>query len=487
MAWKFTHAADAAAQIVVQNALFKGRKKLSSLIMPWCTYTDPQIAHVGMYEMVVESAAMNSEGVKIHDTRIIVFTRLPVPGQVKTRLIPSLSPNGAADLQRRMTEFTVQQASRTAIPMQIRFAGGTEFHMRQWLGADFEFAPQGEGDLGERMARAAKDAFEDGARKVIIVGCDCPDNRCSNMLAAIRMLDQAPCIIGPASDGGYYLIGLRTPQPELFSDIDWGTESVFRQTVAKIDDYQLLPMLNDVDEPQDIPLKISVIIPALNEAGLIGATVQAVLEGFNTEAIVVDGGSLDKTQEIAKQAGADVFISDPGRALQMNCGAKKATGDIMLFLHADSGLPTGWDRHVRETMKRPGTTLGFFRFAIKDTFPGKGLITFGANVRSRFLKKPYGDQGLFFWRNEFKALGEFPELPILEDVYLVKRAGKHGRIRCANAELLTSGRRWMKYGAVRTTLMNQAVLIAAWFGADLQKLRDTYRNGKNPFHAFLSQ
>jgi hypothetical protein len=431
--------------------------------------------------MVVESAAMTLETAALHNARVILFTRFPVPGEVKTRLIPFLGADGAADLQRRMTEFMVRQVRRTGVPMQIRYVGGSESQMREWLGIEAHYAPQGPGDLGERMSRAFAQAFEDGADKVLVIGCDCPDNRSTNILEAIKKLDEAPCVIGPASDGGYYLIGLREPYPELFQGIDWGTGTVFRQTVGKIHAHRLLSVLDDVDEPRDIPPRISVIIPALNEEGVISATVAAAQEGFDTEAIVVDGGSVDKTVEIAHQSGADTIVAESGRALQMNCGAHRATGDILLFLHADSELPPDWDCHVRKILKHPDTILGHFNFAVKERFPGKRLIEIGANVRSRLFKRPYGDQGLFLRRAEFEALGRFPIVPILEDYYLVKQAADQGHVRCADAKLVTSGRRWVQHGALRTTLLNQAILLAAWLGHDPAALRDAYAKGKNPF------
>lgn len=429
---------------------------------------------------------MNSKGL-FHDARIIVFTRFPLPGQAKTRLIPSLGADGAAGLQRRMTEFTVAQVLRTGIQMEIRFTGATDSRMREWLGPEGYYTPQGEGDLGERMNRAFEDAFRNGAKKALIIGCDCPDNRSSNIMTAFRQLEDTSCVIGPAADGGYYLIGLNAPRPDLFRDIDWGTKSVFRQTVEKFNDYALLPVLSDVDETQDVPPGISVIIPALNEESCVGATVESVLKGFNTEAIVVDGGSIDKTGEAARKAGAGLFSTGPGRALQMNFGAKQATGDILLFLHADSALPPEWDCHVRQVMKQPGTRLGHFAFAISGPFPGRRWVEFGTNMRARLLKRPYGDQGLFLRREEFFELGGYPEVPILEDVFLVKQAKKQGRVRCANAGLATSGRRWMKYGVIRTTLVNQAVLVAAFLGADLYKLRNAYRTGMIPVSALMKK
>lgn len=417
--------------------------------------------------------------------RIIVFTRFPVPGHAKTRLIPALGADGAAELQRRMTEFTIKQVRQTGIKMEIRFTGGSESQMREWLGPDGKYTHQGPGDLGARMARAFADAFNDGAEKVLVVGSDCPDNRTENMLKALKSMDDTRCVLGPATDGGYYLIGLREPCPELFRDVDWGTERVFKQTAGKLDHYTVLPALSDVDKPGDIPPRISVIIPAVNEEAYLKPAVKAALNGFNTETIVADGGSCDRTREIASLAGARVIQGRIGRAVQMNYGAQHANGDILVFLHADSVLPPGWDYQVRRVMRQPRVILGYFGFAINGSFSGRHWIEWGANLRSHLLKRPYGDQGLFIRRNDFFEMAGFPVVPILEDVLFVKQARNRGLTVCTGVPLPTSGRRWLKYGVINTTILNQIVLISAYLGADLDKLREVYRNGKNPLFALL--
>lgn len=424
--------------------------------------------------MVVENTIMTPLNQDIRNTQIIIFTRFPIAGKAKTRLIPALGYEGAAQFQRKMTEYTVRQALNTGGKIEIRYTGGTELQMREWLGENLKYVEQGDGDLGKRMNNACKAHFKSGAKRVLIIGSDCPDNRTNNMVEAINLLKNNSCVIGPATDGGYYLIGMNRFNSSLFSGIDWGTDSVLRQTLAKIKDYKLLQLFSDVDEKKDIPLKISVIIPALNEEKYIKNIISQVLDGFNTEAIVVDGGSSDHTRNIALDAGGKVIISQPGRALQMNLGAKFATGDILLFLHADSVLPDLWDYHIRKIMKQPNISLGFFKFGINVNFPAKKLIEWGTNFRSYFLNKPYGDQGLFMKKNCFNKLKGFPDVPILEDLLMVKKAKKIGKISTTGKVLLTSGRRWIKYGILKTTLINQYILIAAWMGADLASLSHTY-------------
>ena len=180
--------------------------------------------------------------------RLIIFTRYPEPGKTKTRLIPALGPDGAAALQRQMTEHTLHQArifqkkDRTTqlsgegkakilieenvedeIDLEVRFTGGDRGLMQAWLGGDLVYQQQGEGDLGTRMAQAFQTAFSAGAERVVTVGIDCPDLDADRMQIAFEVLKQSSLVLGPALDGGYYLIGLQRLIPELFVDVPWGT------------------------------------------------------------------------------------------------------------------------------------------------------------------------------------------------------------------------------------------------------------------------
>lgn len=416
-----------------------------------------------------------------NDTRIVIFTRFPVPGETKTRLIPYLGAVGAANLQRKMTEYTILQAIRTGVEIEVRYTGGTNEQMSMWLGTKLTYTDQGDGDLGDRMARAFKEHFDTGAKRVVLIGCDCPDNRTANLNEAINLLNKKACVLGPAADGGYYLIGMNRFCPEAFVGIDWGTSSVLSQTIQNIDNFSLLPVLSDVDKPDDIPLKLSVVIPALNEGKTIQGLIHQATEGFNVEIIVVDGGSTDQTKMLALEAGATVIESEPGRALQMNAGAKVASGDLLFFLHADSSLPEQWDLHIRRLMKFPHVSLGFFRLAIDESFAGRRLVEWGTNIRSRLFKRPYGDQGLFLRKDDFLDIGGYPEVPILEDVILVKKSKQKGNIMCTKVPLVTSGRRWKKLGVFKTIFINQTILLAAKCGFDFESLNYAYRKGKNPF------
>ncbi|MDZ7960040.1 MAG: TIGR04282 family arsenosugar biosynthesis glycosyltransferase [Aulosira sp. DedQUE10] len=201
----------------------------------------------------------SSDRLKQH---LIIFTRYPEPGKTKTRLIPALGEFGAANLQKQMTEYTILQVQElqkiTAISFEVRFAGGNLQLMQDWLGSDLVYQPQGEGDLGDRITRSLLDAFDSGKEQVTIIGTDCPGVDSPLLAMAFQQLDNFDFVLGPAMDGGYYLIGLRQPIPQLFANIDWGTSQVLQQTVDIAHHLNLshiyLPPLADVDRPEDLPI-----------------------------------------------------------------------------------------------------------------------------------------------------------------------------------------------------------------------------------------
>jgi uncharacterized protein len=205
--------------------------------------------------------------------RLIIFTRYPEPGKTKTRLIPALGTVGAANLQREMTEHTIFQVQELqkaiAISVEVRFAGGNLQLMQDWLGSDLVYQSQGEGDLGSRMARSLFDAFQSGAEKVIIIGTDCPGVNVQVLATAFEKLHTSDLVLGPAIDGGYYLIGLRQPIPELFVNIEWGTAQVFHKTVEIAQklhvSYVNLSPLGDVDRPEDLPIWEQALVGEIKE------------------------------------------------------------------------------------------------------------------------------------------------------------------------------------------------------------------------------
>ncbi|MDR9501672.1 MAG: TIGR04282 family arsenosugar biosynthesis glycosyltransferase [Desulfurivibrionaceae bacterium] len=198
----------------------------------------------------------------------IIFSRYPRPGAVKTRLIPHLGREGAAELQRRMTEKVVAEAHglaarRPSLQVELAMAGAGAPEMAAWLGERLRWQQQVGADLGERMAFAIAGACRRGFQRVVLVGADCPGVTTDILAQAFDALVSKELVLGPSRDGGYYLIGLRSPNPLLFADIAWGSDQVLAQTLAAADQGRgqaaLLACLADVDRPEDL----DVLPPAL--------------------------------------------------------------------------------------------------------------------------------------------------------------------------------------------------------------------------------
>lgn len=187
---------------------------------------------------------------------LIIFTRYPEPGQTKTRLIPALGTEGAANLQKKLTEYTLTEASKLGVNLRVYFSGGNETLMQRWLGENYQYYRQREGDLGEKLIAALEESFTADVAKIVIIGIDCPDLDAAIIKQAFAELNHQDLVLGPAEDGGYYLIGLRSCLPELFQGIDWGTDVVLKQTISIAEKKGLnihyLPMFNDLDTPEDI-------------------------------------------------------------------------------------------------------------------------------------------------------------------------------------------------------------------------------------------
>lgn len=423
--------------------------------------------------------------------RVILFTRYPIPGKTKKRLIPALGPINAANLHRHMTEKilgTVRTAaSRRPMEVVVCFEGGPESRMRRWLGTGLTFARQVPGDLGRRMAAAFDQSFRTGAGRVLLFGADIPEAGDGHLREAFDALGKRDLVMGPTADGGYWLIGMKGPL-DLFEGIPWGTERVFEKTMTRAREMGLtvhrLPPLTDMDRAVDVARLmpqwraggpyLSVIIPTLNEAPHVGAAIRSA-QGDEVEIIAVDGGSTDGTQTVSREAGARVLKAPPGRALQQNRGAAQAQGKVLLFLHADTCLPRDYASQVFEILMDRRTVLGAFRFKTDLNHPIMKGIEALANARSRYLGLPYGDQGLFVHESVFKGINGFPEVPIAEDLFFVRKLSRLGRIGIAPGHVTTSARRWRNLGLLRTTFLNQVIVASCYLGIPVSRLVPLYK------------
>lgn len=221
---------------------------------------------------------------------------------------------------------------------------------------------------------------------------------------------------------------------------------------------------------------ISVIIPTLNEAENLEATLSGLIDLPGVEVIVVDCGSSDGTVDIAKSFGVQIISGRSGRANQMNVGAQAANGEILLFLHADTILPLGFEQLIRQAMTDKNAIAGAFHLSIKARGIGVRFIEKMANYRAKYLQMPYGDQALFVSSKVFEEMGGFPDIPLMEDFAFVRKLRKKGCLKILPPAVVTSGRRWKKLGVFRTTCTNQIIILGYLLGLSPKRLYRWYRN-----------
>jgi len=423
--------------------------------------------------------------------RLILFGRYPVPGHTKTRLIPALGSVGAADVQRRLTLMSLTTALQSGLPassVQFCYTGGTAYQVKQWLGhSGIGFSRQVGGNLGSRMQNALQAALTQGNQPAVLVGTDIPAMKTEHLKKAFEALNHYDLVLGPSHDGGYWLIGTNRPL-NVFQGIPWSRPDVLTLTLAEARRQRLavaqLDPLNDIDTQADLAAwqpdgdwrnpYLTVVIPALNEAGTIADAIHR-LRTPDCEIIVADGGSSDNTAKLACSAGAQVIVASRGRALQQNTAARQGSGRVLLFLHADTALPQDYAHQVFETLMPSGVAAGAFRFKTDLDHWSMRLIEKTVRIRSTLFQLPYGDQALFMSKNIFEQIGGFPLVPIAEDLFLVKRLARLGRIAQARASAVTSARRWRTIGVWRATLINYIIAAGCLLGVGPRHLVPLYR------------
>ncbi len=228
--------------------------------------------------------------------------------------------------------------------------------------------------------------------------------------------------------------------------------------------------------PHRLSMRLTVVIPCLNEAGQIAELLQSLqpLRARGAELIVVDGGSSDGTQELARPYVDRAVAATRGRAAQMNAGAAAASGDLLLFLHADTRLPPGADTLIVEGLSRSGRSWGRFDVRVAGAHPMLRVIAAAMNVRSRLTGIATGDQAIFAARPMFDAAGWYADIPLMEDIALSKRLKQLGAPLCLRAPVTTSGRRWERHGVFRTIVLMWRLRLAYALGADPRRLAARY-------------
>jgi rSAM/selenodomain-associated transferase 2 len=222
--------------------------------------------------------------------------------------------------------------------------------------------------------------------------------------------------------------------------------------------------------------KLSIIMPVLDEVEGIAAALDALayLRARGTEVIVVDGGSRDTTVQQARPRADRVILASRGRAPQMNAGAEQASGDVLLFLHADTRVPADVDHVVLKGLERSGRVWGRFDVKIDGRSPVLLVVAWFMNLRSRLTGIATGDQATFVRRSAFQAVGGFPAIALMEDIALCKQLRRVSRPLCLRERVTTSGRRWEARGVLRTIVLMWRLRLLYFLGARPERLARLY-------------
>lgn len=432
---------------------------------------------------------------KKKELAVIVFTRVPIPGQTKTRMMPYLSSRQCACLHSCFLKDIRNSCMDVQADVFVCYTPeGKEGVLYPLTGEDAVYFPQeGEG-LGERMYHAIETVLKKGYQACVLIGTDVPEIRADHLTDAFAMLEAGHDVVfGPTVDGGYYLVGMRRPYREVFEKQTYGYGNVLENTIRRLKEQKFkvgcIERLQDMDTREDLQgyrermrrnpqlkrtetgrylmrtSRISVIVPVYNEEKMI-VRMQEQLKPYQNkcEILFVDGGSTDRTLELS-EPGFRIIRSKKGRANQMNLGARESHGDILFFLHCDSELPDHFLEHIRCVMK--DYRAGCFGVAFHSGNFFMWTCRVISNHRIKDRKVMFGDQGIFIDRELFFEVGMFPELPIMEDYQLSLTLKEKGvKLGIAGKRIYTSDRRFPKGTVPKLKVM--------W---KMNRLRKMYRDG----------
>lgn len=224
-------------------------------------------------------------------------------------------------------------------------------------------------------------------------------------------------------------------------------------------------------------MKFSIIIPTLNEElSIVNCLTRLQSLRQCCEIIVVDGGSLDNTKKLAQPLVDKLISSATGRAIQMNTGAERAAGELLIFLHADTSLPQDALNQIAQAIKN-NRQWGRFDVTLSGSHPMLKMIAVFMNWRSRLTGIATGDQVIFVNKKLFESVGQYPVIPLMEDIALCKKLKKISSPICLKAKVISSGRQWEQFGVFETLLLMWSLRLRYFLGADPQKLAILYNKG----------
>ncbi|OIO70482.1 MAG: glycosyl transferase [Zetaproteobacteria bacterium CG1_02_55_237] len=223
---------------------------------------------------------------------------------------------------------------------------------------------------------------------------------------------------------------------------------------------------------------VAVVVPLLNEADGLPRLLQKLGACRVEELVLVDGGSCDGTPKMLQESGHRWLSSKPGRAIQMNAGARVCKSDIILFLHADTEISSDSLEFLRDLAINQEIVGGRFDVRLSGGHVALRMIEWFINLRSRLSKISTGDQAIFVRREVFESMGGFADLPLMEDIEFSRRLKRQGSVACLRQKVCTSSRRWERYGIARTVLLMWRLRLLYWLGVSPAKLAVMYRDAR---------
>ena len=429
----------------------------------------------------------------------MIFLRYPDAGKVKRRLSEEVGSERAAEVYEKLIRRTLGVAGdfkRRAPEARVII-----FHtpqdpvekLKNKFRGPWEFSPQQGQHLGERMANALRAAFATGANKAVLIGTDLSDIEATDIEGAFRNIGEKVAVLGPAADGGFYLIGTDRPIDAPLDFSTWGTGEVFPRTVRELEAngfrIHLAAERHDVDCKSDLDRlggdflfagSLSIIIPTLADAQKLSPLLLYLESSLwpGDEIVVVQGGAFDKVALRRISPSLAVVSTGKGRGIQQNAGAILSRGTILFFLHDDSIPPPEFPYLIRRACRDYHAALGCFKLRFLPSNRALGLIAAWANLRTVLFKLPYGDQGLFCRREVFERVGGFGRSYLMEDVNLAGKFRKMGQGRGAISILpvpvYSSSDRYLRKGILKASLLNHSTFLLSALGRDERILYRRY-------------
>ena len=446
-------------------------------------------------QIVQKELQRDGKDVRMRKKAILIFMKYPKAGRVKTRLSKSIGREQACNIYQKLVRRTLgmvsdfRHANSETDLFLFYYPPESETQLRKAYPGPWKFTPQMSGHLGEKMGKAFNHVFTKGYGHVVLIGTDIADIMTSDIADAFLALNENQAVLGPAQDGGFYLIGLSFTINEIFKFSNWSTPSVFERTLngihASAHKVRTLHKRHDIDEKKDLiyfnsnPLfqdQISIIIPYLSGTTKLAPLVDCLEAQLwpGDEIVLVKGNGSPERGAKNISPHTRLILAPKGRGNQLNHGARVAQGNILWFLHIDTTPPFDFGYHIRKLTLIRDRVLGCFELSFNTSSVFLNLISKWTNLRTKYFQLPYGDQGFFCTRRIFDKAGGFKKQFLMEDVDFVRNCKKMGKLLIVPQPIHSSPQRYLRKGVLRASLQNHFLILLYFLGVSDKRLYKFY-------------